>query len=83
MVKPLRRRQTKGAANRYAQPNATAPHSYSTHSGRPESTYCGPCGSSTWTPQLDEEADLQRTRRLRPKRALTRLSPNGIQFVMR
>ncbi len=34
MVKPLRHRQTKGAANRYAQPNATAPHSYSTHSGR-------------------------------------------------
>ncbi len=30
MVKPLRRRQTKGAANRYAQPNAIAPHSYST-----------------------------------------------------
>ena len=34
MVKPLRHRQTKGAANRYARPTATAPHSYSTHSGR-------------------------------------------------
>ena len=34
MAEPLRRRQTKGAVNRYAQPNATAPHSYSTDSGR-------------------------------------------------
>ena len=33
-AEPLRHRQTKGAANRYAQPNATAPHSYSTDSGR-------------------------------------------------
>ena len=30
MVEPLRHRQTKGAANRYARPKATAPHSYST-----------------------------------------------------
>src|SRR5271157_2041213 len=29
-VEPLRHRQTKGAANRYARPTATAPHSYST-----------------------------------------------------
>jgi hypothetical protein len=30
MVEPLRHRQTKGAANRYARPTAAAPHSYST-----------------------------------------------------
>jgi integrase len=30
MVEPLRHRQTKGAANRYAPPKAAAPHSYST-----------------------------------------------------
>src|SRR5271165_5349483 len=34
-VEPLRHRQTKGAATRYAQPKAAAPHSYSTDSGRP------------------------------------------------
>ena len=34
-AEPLRHRQTKGAANRYAQPNATAPHSYSTDTCRP------------------------------------------------
>jgi hypothetical protein len=33
MVEPLRHRQTKGAANRYAQPTAAAPHSDSTDSG--------------------------------------------------
>ena len=31
MVEPLRHRQTKGAENRYDQPNATAPHPDSTH----------------------------------------------------
>ena len=31
-VEPLRHRQTKGAANRHAQPKVTAPHSYSTQS---------------------------------------------------
>ena len=35
MVEPLRHRQTKGAANRYAQPKVTAPHSYSTGTGHP------------------------------------------------
>jgi hypothetical protein len=30
MVEPLRHRQTKGAANRYARPTAAAPHSDST-----------------------------------------------------
>ena len=35
LAEPLRHRQTKGAANRHAQPKATAPHFYSTHSGRP------------------------------------------------
>ena len=36
MVEPLRHRQTKGAANRYARPTAAAPHSDSTDSSRPE-----------------------------------------------
>ena len=31
-LEPLRHRQTKGAANRYAPPKAAAPHSYSTNS---------------------------------------------------
>ena len=35
--------------NGYARPNATAPHSYSTRSGRPESTLTGHCGSRPWT----------------------------------
>ena len=34
MAEPLRHRQTKGAANRHAQPKATAPHFYSTHLAR-------------------------------------------------
>src|SRR5277367_2386121 len=37
-AEPLRHRQTKGAANRYAQPNATAPHSYSTKPGQADWT---------------------------------------------
>ena len=44
MAEPLRHRQTKGAANRHAQPKATAPHFYSTQTCR--------CRSRPWTPQL-------------------------------
>ena len=44
MAEPLRHRQTKGAANRHAQPKATAPHFYSTQSGH--------SGSQPWTSQL-------------------------------
>ena len=40
MVEPLRHRQTKGAGNGYAQPKATAPHSYSTHNSRTSRRCC-------------------------------------------
>src|SRR5271165_37352 len=38
--------------NRHAQPKATAPHSYSTHSGRLESTLSGCCGPRPRRSQL-------------------------------
>ena len=41
MVEPLRHRQTKGAANRYARPTAAAPHSNSTNSSRPAGANSG------------------------------------------
>ena len=39
MVRTVRHRQSKEAANRYARPTATAPHLYSTRCGSPASYY--------------------------------------------
>src|SRR5271166_5019815 len=69
MVEPLRHRQTKGAANRHAQPKATAPHSYSTDTCRSTSTTnvtdaldCGRLPSATDAPgPTVPETSFQRT----------------------
>ncbi len=75
MVKPLRHRQTKGAANRYARPTATAPHSYSTPEGA-SAIDGGSRGARLWRLACERlfQPLTRAPRRRAPARAPRRLS---------